>query len=431
MDVAITIVMLVPVLLAVALIIGVIRRNITERQAGDPVDISGAIPAVIVLMVAVLIIGALGNAASPYVFDEDSGELTIQKSVPQLNVQPWDSYASDVKSLVIKDGVTIGAGAFDSLTNLEYISIGEGAEIPTGAFGVSFKDCMDQTITGPDSGEYVGTGDGTLYFADGSIFTYNAAREVVTGLASDYSAAKILAFPTMYQGKTLTAIGTSAFDGNETIEKALAPPVSSLWSVSTYVFRGCTSLDTVELSMLTNMGGNTFNGCTSLESIELPLVETMPFNAFVGCTSLVSVDMSSAKTIAKNAFFGCSAITAFDMPKVTTVEDAAFNGCSGVTSVAFGPLATVSASGFPAWTFYASDGETQIDKTDASALAGKTFLGTAAALVEVADGQLSLTPQQLQQVQLHTQELQQQELDIQPLPFQPTVQTQDLEPASA
>lgn len=422
------IIAIVPVVLLVAYIVWLVRAKVTE---GRDIDLREPITGVVICLVAVLIIGSMTASTVTYTYSEETNTLYINQNLIDSN-QPFDSYGAEVKSVVIGNNCRlIETGTLDSLTSLEYVSIGEGVEVRQGAFGVSFKDCMDQAIADLEAGEYVGAGDGTLYLADGSIFTYNAAGDVVTGLASGYSAAKMLAFPTMYQGKTLTAIGTSAFDGNTTIEKALAPPASSLRTTNSYAFRGCTSLDIVELSMITVLGGNTFNGCTSLESIELPLAESMSFNAFAGCTSLVSIDMSSAKTIAKNAFFGCSAITVFDMPKVTDVGDAAFSGCTGVTSVTVGPLATVSATGFPSWTFYASDGTTQIDKTVAANLAGKTFQGTAAALVEVAPGMLSLTPQQLQQVQLHTQELQQQELDVQPLPFQPSVQTQDQEPVSA
>lgn len=520
MDIAITIVMLVPVLLAVALIINVIRKNVTERQAGDPVDISGAIPAVIVLMVAVLIIVAMGSAASPYVYDEDSGELTIQKNVPQLDVQPWDSYASDVKSLIIEDGVTVGAGAFDSLTNLEYVSVGEGVTIGSGAFGVAFKDAMGSAVDDASGSDFAGFGDGTLYLCDPGVFTYTSGGKDISGLASGYSGARYLVIPAEQNGIRIEGIANAAFLNNSTVTAALSHPDSSMsriginafsgctsltrmsfptvtvadsnaflntalaqvslpsaTTLGSKVFSGCASLTDVELPNATSISNNAFSDCTSLTDVELVKVETISSATFSGCTALESVSLPAATSMGLNAFNGCTSLTDFsaprmvsigtnalretaiteasfqlvttleantfynclalekvDLPAITTIGSGAFIGCAGITSVHFGSgLSSVLANSMQSWTFYGSDWTTVIDKTVAANLAGKTFEGTAAALIEVAPGQLSLTPQQLQQVQLHTQELQdlKDHLTIDPLPFQPTVQTQDQEPVSA
>lgn len=455
MDVAITLVMLVPVLLVVALIIGVIRRNITERQAGDPVDISGAIPAVIVLMVAVLIIVAMGNAASPYVWDEDSGELTIQKNVPELNVQPWDSYASEVRSLVIEDGVTIGTGAFDSLTGLEYVSIGGDVTLGSSAFGVSFLGPTGTAVADLVGYEYAGFGDGTLYQADPAIFTYGSNGKTITGLASEASGTTSIVIPRSSGTATVTEVAQAAFQGNTVIERILTLPGHAV-EIRNNAVRECSALTEAHFGDETNIyaifwasaiestnipakmsaiSNNTFWNCTGLTAIELPAsIETIGQAAFRGCTSLTDVTLNEGlKTISSQAFYGCTAIESIALPaSVETIGGTAFRDCSGVTSVSFASgFAAELADGWCPWTFFESDGTTQIDKSLAANLAGKSFQGVYNALVEVAPGQLALTPQQLQQVQLHTQELQQQELDVQPLPFQPSLQTQDQESVSA
>ena len=450
MDVAITIVMLVPVLLAVALIIGVIRRNVTERQAGDPVDISGAIPAVIVLMVAVLIIVAMGNAASPYVYDEESGELTIQKNVPQLDIQPWDSYASEVKSLIIEDNVTIGAGAFDTMTSLEYLKIGEGVSLGSGVFGVTLEDYTGATISAPSAGEYVGEGDDTLYYCDESIYTYTTDGTGITGLGSGVSSeAMYLVLPSAHDGRTISKVSASAFANNAAIAFVATLPGSSISSVQGQAFDGCAALVTVKMSEATSVGFKSFNGCAALVTVEMPKLASVGTNGFSGCSALASMTFDSVTRISNSGFSGCRSLTELDAPLLIEINNSGFYACGGITianipsiqtlgssvfynctsiqEVKLGPLTgTYSANAFPAWTFYESDGTTEIDKSVAANLAGKTFQGTASALVEVSPGLLSLTPQQLQQVHLHDAELQdlKDHLTIDPLPFQPSLQTE-------
>ena len=439
MDIAITIVMLVPVLLAVALIIGVIRRNITERQAGDSVDISGAIPSVIVLMVAVLIIVAMGNAASPYVWDEDSGELTIQQDVISGS-QGWDSLGADVKSLIINDNVrSVADGAFDTLTGLEYISISDSVEgMTSSAFGVTLKDYLDQTLTEPEAGEYVGTGNGTLYLADDSIFTYRDNNTAIAGLTAAASDAVNIVIPNEYSGTKITSIGYQAFINKTALTRCLTLPGSNLKTTGNGPFTGCTGLTLVSLPEgYQTIGVNTFYGCTGLETISLPSSLVTIYGQAFFDSGIVSIDIPEGVTTMGNSVFnGCTALEAVSLPStLTSIGSTCFHRCAAITDVTFasGFAAELQSNTFGSWTFYESDGTTQIDKTVAANLAGRTFQGTAAALIEVAAGQLALSPEQIQIVHLHDQELQLM-LDsptIDPLPFQPSVQTQDQEPVSA
>lgn len=473
---------IVPVVLAVALIIIVVRRNITERQPGEPIDIAGAIPAFVVLMVAVVFIGGMASSVAPYTWDEEDGELTINQDVG-AGSQKWDSLGADVKSLVINDNVkSVADGAFNTLTGLEYVSISDRVEsITSSAFGVTLKDCMDQAITAPEAGEYVGTGNGTLYYCDDSIYTYNSSA--ITGLTADAASAVHLVIPETHGGATIKTIASAAFRDKTAIATVLHVPGSELTTISYNAFRGCTSLATIELPETVDTIRNnafrdcamtafdvpplvktieeyTFNSCTSLTDIDLANVETIGASVFASSTSLSSITIpDSVTTIGGSAFSSCTSLASVTLSKnlaelpnymfnrctslssitipdsVTSIGSGTFTNCSGITSVTFGTgLTTLSeTTPFPAWTFYASDGTTQIDKTVAANLAGKTFQGTAAALVEVAEGQLNLTPDQIQQVQLHTQELQdlKDQISIDPLPFQPSLQTQEQEPVAA
>lgn len=115
MDAAITIVMLVPVLLAVALIVGIIRKNVTERRSGDPVDIRGAIPAVIVLLVAVLVIGSMAEVA------EDRYE--VYDCVPLSSFGSGATVSGDCAEIV-----TIGDEQYVRMTDVGTFTVSSGGD---------------------------------------------------------------------------------------------------------------------------------------------------------------------------------------------------------------------------------------------------------------------------------------------------------------
>ena len=445
---------IVPVVLAIALIIIVVRRNITERRPGEPIDIAGAIPAFVVLMVAVVFIGGMASSVAPYTWDEEDGELTINQDVG-AGSQKWDSLGADVKSLVITDKVkSVADGAFDTLTGLEYISISDSVEsITSSAFGVTLKDYLDQEISEPEAGEYGGEGDGVLYYADASLYTYSSSGSTITGLTD--ASALYLMLPN-YNGDTrIVAIGDNAFQNNAAILMASDLRESTITTIGKSVFNGCTSLTAATFSAET-LGNSVFQGCSSLTTATLsnattltyqlffgdlvlttvnaPAATTTAYNTFGNCKLLTDLTADSLITIGNGTFINCLALSEIILPNVVSIGTNAFQYCSAITSVSFGAsLNSVQSSSFPSWTFYDTDGETVLDKTVAANLAGFTFQGTASALVKVAPGLLSLTPDQIQQVHLHDQELQTMldQPSMDPLPFQPSLQTQEQEPVAA
>ena len=448
---------IVPVVLAVALIIIVVRRNITERRPGEPIEIAGAIPAFVVLMVAVVFIGGMASSIAPYTWDEEDGELTINQDVGTGN-QKWDPLGADVKSLVITDKVkSVADGAFDTLTAIEYLVIPDTVEsITPSAFGVTLADYLGHAITDLEAGEYVGAGNGTLYYCDASIFTFSSDGRYIMGLQPGASGAKYLGIPRDNGDRTIVGLSSSAFASNANIELLAFSKQSEVKTIGTFVCKECTALVTALLpESIESFGTDSFRGCTalttfdipdkaltfgqamlrgdtSLTSFEIPDGTTAIPNQMFFYAGLVSVSIpDSVTTIGSSAFNGCSALEAIALPaSVTEIGNTAFTGCTGITSVSFqAGFAATLTNCFPSWTFYDSDGTTQLDKTVAANLAGYTFQGTASALVKVAPGQLTLSPEQIQIVHLHDQELQTMldQPSIDPLPFQPTVQTQEQE----
>lgn len=422
------IIAVIPVILVVAFLVW-IAKKITD---GERLDMKEGVLGVVILMVAVLVMVPMVSSTQVYTWDEDNGELVIQQNISGGSYA-WDTYDSQIRSIVIQPGVTqIGNSAFDGATNLEYLSIPDSVtDIGTNAFGVALKDYLDQTISTPEAGEYVGAGTGTLYQYVEGMFTFDGEKRI-TGISSGYSDAVNLVLPSTHNGSAVQGVRYEAFRSNSAIASLLVMPGSSWTSIGSSALRDCTSLSTVVLpDTLQTIATSCFYGCTSLEHIDLPdALQSIGNSAFRG-TGLTSVVFPDAvQSIEQAAFYGCSSLASVTFPaSVTSIGIESFKDCTGITSVAFaeGFAPTLSSSWCP-WSFYDSDGTTTISKTDASALAGNTFQGTATALIKVTPGQLTLTPQQIQQVHLHDTELQdlKDQISIEPLPLQPSLQEQEL-----
>lgn len=395
------ILMVIPIIIIVAFLV-VIAKRMTD---GERPDISGAVLGTIIIAVGLLIMVPIIESADPYDYNSETKTFTVSGNITGTNFS-WGS-AANAENLIIEEGVrSISAGAFASFEDLKYISIPVSIEeLGENVFGVTLKDYLDQTITDPEAGDYVGSGDGTLYYLDESIYVYSTDGAAITGLTDSGSSAVNLVLPTSHNGTTVTILTNSAFQSKTTIARVLHLPDSGLTTINSNMFNGCSGLQYVDLpETLTSMGSNVFLGCTSLTSIDVPSgVTSLGSGVFNGCTALESVGLPSAlQTIGTRTFIGCSHIEGFDIPgSVTSIGNEAFSGCIGVTSVSFGSgfAATLGTSCFNSWTFYESDGTTQLDKTVASNLAGYTFQGTASALVKVLPDRSALTPEQTLKVQ--------------------------------
>lgn len=192
-----------------------------------------------------------------------------------------------------------------------------------------------------------------------------------------------------------TAVNQYAFQYCSSLSSVSLPAATA---VNNYAFSNCLSLESVSLPAAASIGGYSFNGCTSLKDVSMPLATSIGEYAFTSCVSLESVYMPSVSTINQIAFQSCASIAVFDLSSAVTINGNAFRYAWGVQEARFGDgLTTVATSSFVSWTFYDSTGTTTISKT-AEALAGKHFMGTYAALIEVPEGEQSLSPEMLRKV---------------------------------
>ena len=170
-------------------------------------------------------------------------------------------------------------------------------------------------------------------------------------------------------GKKLSEIGEAAFSGcvalenivvtdnerffssgNCLIEKqsqtlilgcrsSVIPSDNSVTKIGNNAFSDCVGLTNIEIpDSVTTVYPDAFGGCTSLKSIVLPSVTEIGIRAFAGCTSLESVTLSNAlKTVAQSAFVDCESLTSISIPdSVTELGGLAFKGCKKLEEVVIG-----------------------------------------------------------------------------------------------
>ena len=89
-------------------------------------------------------------------------------------------------------------------------------------------------------------------------------------------------------------------------------------------------------STVLGVSGNAFEECTSLVSVSLPGVTNIGSYAFKSCYHLNSAYIPAARGIILRAFYGCTRLPSISLPSATTIEESAFEGCTSLASVDFG-----------------------------------------------------------------------------------------------
>lgn len=124
------------------------------------------------------------------------------------------------------------------------------------------------------------------------------------------------------ESAAVTSIALSGEFTEEEFAQALScfPSIENL-DLSDYLgelpegaFAGMTSLTTITVPEVDELGANMFNGCSSLESVDVPsTVNVIGEGAFKDCTSLESVRLTGITEIGDEAFSGCDNMTSITL----------------------------------------------------------------------------------------------------------------------
>ena len=147
---------------------------------------------------------------------------------------------------------------------------------------------------------------------------------------------KNIGIPESYEGKPITVIAESAFEGNKLLAGVRIP--DTVTTVGYAAFYGCTKLTTVQMgSGVTVLDRFAFGGCSVLATIEIPdSVERINAYAFAGCSYLKNITMpKNLKFIGNSACANCKMLVSIKMKgySLETIEENAFSGCLRLETV--------------------------------------------------------------------------------------------------
>ncbi len=150
----------------------------------------------------------------------------------------------------------------------------------------------------------------------------------------------------IYLPNTIVEIPTKAFQDCTSLSKVSMP--ESLEGIGSYAFYGCKALSAVALSeSLLSIEDYTFYNCQSLNTIVIPnSVTEIGSYSFSGCTGLTEITIGSGITsIGSYSFSGCTGLTSVTIPNsVTEIGSYSFRGCTGLTEVTIGDGVTSISS---------------------------------------------------------------------------------------
>ncbi len=233
---------------------------------------------------------------------------------------PWEQYKSNIKKIIIEDGVnSVGSYAFASLNNTDTVILGKDINY-IGESG--FASCTNlkkinfpSTLTSIDSYAFQSVAIDSVSLPDNvSIDSYafvNNDQLVYVNISG--------------------TIGKDAFREN----KNLKTVVIRSGTIGQMAFIQCERLDSLEFQDgVTDIGPEAFQWCNSLEKVKIPSnVLRTGEAAFYQCENLEIVDIAS-KTIETNAFEYCYNLKNVKISSnVLSIGFSAFYRCEGLEFV--------------------------------------------------------------------------------------------------
>ena len=218
---------------------------------------------------------------------------------------------TSIKTVVLPETiVTIGANAFDGCTNLTSVNLpGTIEKIGEAAFrGCTSISSVTIGMNVTEIGNYAFDGcsglESVTFSADNKMTALGKAYNEECAIFRGTTSLKTINLP-----DSVKIMGANIFE-NSGIESVNLP--SELLAVSNYAFANCTKLLSVSVpTSVVTIGDFAFSGCTAATSIEIAEgAETIGSGAFLGCTSLASVYVpASVKTMSGNPFISCPNLT--------------------------------------------------------------------------------------------------------------------------
>lgn len=180
-----------------------------------------------------------------------------------------------------------------------------------------------KTITLPSGVVYLGATSAT-------------ATSVAVGTSS-YVFSGCTDLQTVTVSENFAAMGGNVFLNCASLEAFIINGTNTKFvQIGNAAFKGCTNLKTIDLSQITAFGTTPFSGCVSLTAVNLSAATDgiLKANMFENCTSLTSVTLGEAITTLQNYMFkGCTALESIDLSNVTNIGNYTFQDCTALNTV--------------------------------------------------------------------------------------------------
>ena len=243
---------------------------------------------------------------------DDDGLLTISGTGSTgdfINMPPWYDYPSQIKSVVVEEGVTkLGAYTFYECSNCSTFSI---ARTVTAIDSTAFQHCPSITE-----------------------IRYGGTVEAWKQAIPDF---KNISFPIVCSDGTIEAIDPSQCGDNLTwsLQDGVLTisGTGDMWNYETYISLGSGASSIVVEEGVTSIGDNAFDHVRTITSVTLPAsLRRIGTGAFHACTALTQVSMQEGlTTLGERALAQCP-ITDITIP---------------ASVVSFGDFSLVFTSGDP------------------------------------------------------------------------------------
>lgn len=170
---------------------------------------------------------------------------------------------------------------------------------------------------------------------------YQRSGSSITITGYDGELAGDVTIPSKIGEYTVTAIGNSAFDGNEKITSVTIP--GTVKEIRQYAFRGCKNLKKITLQEgVESIGYYAFAGCTNLTEVNLPstlnYIENLAFRSCVNLEQIVIPENAKGQEtkIQHCAFEFCSKLKKVYFPKTLKTLYDPFTGDTSVDYIYYG-----------------------------------------------------------------------------------------------
>ncbi len=267
---------------------------------------------------------------------------------------PWQKYSSNIKNVVIEEGVTsIGSNAFIVCNQLSSVSLPSSMKT-IGDF--SFNHCSNlKSINIPNGVTTIGKEAFAHCFSLDEIVLPNSVVSVGE-TAFGWTALKNVVIPeslTVLEAHLFYAcndlisvklpdglenIGDGAFYGCANLKNINIP--DGVKSIGEGAFYYCSNLQMVDIpDSVVNIGAgafNMYNTATYLTSVKLPAgINIISERMFIDCQKLQEVNIpDNVTTIERQAFLRCKALNSLEIPEgLTTIESYAFDGCENLQDI--------------------------------------------------------------------------------------------------